>query len=835
MQYSLLILIVAVGVGAFNGIRQASRAATANFGLFNQEVSGTSDFIIEPLSSSIQDQQLESLRSLSLNPDWHFVPVIEGVAAVLDDNLKPAYQVRLLGVDPISLMNLPGQVGRVDFTKSGETWQDPLSGEHNVWIGPSAADRLSLAEDETISMLCSGEIVQVRIHKILEDSRNQIPDDLIIGDIPIIQSVLNRPGELDRVEVMINRLDRRDSKTYLDKLEEQLGNGIPAGLRVSPTINRAGERAAMTSAFRLNLSILSLIAMLVGAYLILQALDASVIRRRSEIATLRSMGLGQDLLFLSFMLESLFIGVLGSTMGIGLGYLLAWGAIGTIEDTVNAIYFSTSVNALQLTKTDVFTGVALGTVFSLFAGWLPARDAMQTPPAQILTREDWSPGFFWLRKPHAGILFLIFGVLTLFLPPIELPGDSRISIGGFITAGVWILGAALLSGQVLVLISGWVQKGFSHPVPRIALSRLKDGSSRHRLAVAGLVVAVGMVTGMFQMTNSFRDTIRKWFDIRFQADLYLSERGVSGAASSVNGIAPSVLQTLLEHEAIEYADVFYKTSVRINDGITYLAGVDLDSWTQRIAQIWIREPGSLKPLPDCEPALISEAFARRFDILDGGSVTIQTINGMKRISPIGVYADYGNEFGTATVDITKWKEWIGSERATNISLFLKSGTTINTLQDQLRLKYPGLEIRNQQELKQAVISIFNQTFSSTVALNSIGLIVALFGLSLGLFAIFDESSRTWSVLKHLGFSKLQLILIAGLEGGGISLAAWLCGTLLGMSVGVLLIYFINVQSFSWTLLWSSQIPQILLFGGVLVLFGFLCGCASSALWHSRKK
>lgn len=831
-QYSLLILIVAIGVGAFNGIRQASRAAIENFGLFNQAVSGTSDFIIESHASSIKETELEGLRSLSANPDWHSVPVIEGVGVTLAKNGDPAFQIRLLGLDPISLMNLPGQVGRVDFINTGSSWYDSLSGERHVWMGPSAAQRLLVKEGAEVSILTGGRKAVFTLRKVLEDPQEQIPDNLVIGDIPTIQRLLGRDGELDRIEVMIDQLARRDDNAYLAQLEAKIKDGLPSGLRMLPTINRAAERASMTSAFRLNLSILSLIAILVGAYLILQALDASVIRRRSEIAILRSMGVSQNLLFVSFLIESIFIGLLGSILGIGVGHILAIGAVGTIEDTVNAIYFSTAVDALALNRGDVFIGLIIGVFFSLIAGWLPARDAMLTPPAQILTRDDWSPGFLWLRKPHTGLALILLGTLVALLPPLELEGGAKVSLGGFLASGAWILGAALLSGQLMVWLSGLFQKLFSHPVPRIALSRLRDGSSRHRLAVAGLVIAVGMVTGMIQMTNSFRDTIRTWFDIRFQADLYVSERAVSGSS---NGIAPDILQSLTQHESVEYADLFHKTKVKAGEHITYLAGVNLDAWNNRIEQIWIKKPGSLQLVENCEPALVSEAFARRFHVLDGGSVSIQTIDGIKKVSPIGIYADYGNEFGTAAIDSNQWKAWTGSKRATNVSLFLKEGYSFNSVRDELRLVFPGLEIRNQKELKSVVIGIFNQTFSSTVALNIIGLSVAFLGLALGLFAIFDESYRTWAILKQLGLSKTQFILIAGIEGCGISLAAWLSGTLLGLAIGMLLIFVVNVQSFGWTLMWSSQALYLLFFGCILLIFGFLCGCASAAFWHSKKR
>ena len=43
----------------------------------------------------------------------------------------------------------------------------------------------------------------------------------------------------------------------------------------------------MSSAFRLNLTILSCLALMVGTFFILQSMEASIIRRRGEIAILR--------------------------------------------------------------------------------------------------------------------------------------------------------------------------------------------------------------------------------------------------------------------------------------------------------------------------------------------------------------------------------------------------------------------------------------------------------------------------------------------------------------------------------------------------------------------
>ena len=834
-HYLLLVGIVAVGVGAFNGIRQASRSASANFGLFNQAVSGRSDFLIESPSQRLGPEQLSSLGRLASDPDWHLVPVIEGSVTSLDESGQPASQLRLIGLDLLALANLPSIIDDpIEFAEEESTWHEWLGSARDVWIGRDAAIKLGVEQGDSFSILASGRVMEVSVRKVLGQNDSNLGDDLVLGDLPTVQNLLSRPGEINRVEVVLRRSDMREDRDYLEQIRKRLSKDLPVGMRLSATENRAADRAAMTAAFRLNLTILSLIAILVGAYLILQALDAAVVRKRTEIATLRSLGVNRRILFFIFILEAGVIGVLGSLLGIGVGYLLALGSIGMLTDTVNALYFATSMEALALTWTDCITGLGIGVFFSLLAGWLPARDAMSTPPAQVLSKGDWSPGFDWLSNPKTGICLLLFGALALLPPPFLMEGGSNMPVGGFLAAGSWILGAALLSGQMLVLLARWLRPFCQGPVSRLACSRLRDGSSRHRLAVAGLVVAVGMVTGMFQMVDSFRGTIREWFDVRFQAELYVSEKGVSGAGN-VNGIDPSIMKELLEDPAIEYADVMYLCHARPNVGITLLAGVDMDAWTSRIRQIWLKKPGSLAPVENSEPALVSETFARRFEVLEGGAVELDTPAGKKLISPIGIFTDYGNEFGTAAVSIDSWKKWTGSDRPINASLYLKDGVALDETKDRLRLAFPGLEVRNAQELRQVALGIFEQTFQATSALNAIGLCVAFAGLLLGLLSIFDESTRTWTTLRHLGFSNRQFVLSAGLEGAGIALAALICGAIAGLAMGWLLIFVINVQSFGWTLLWRIPYLDFLRFGVLLILIGFASGCASAFYWNLKNR
>lgn len=828
ISYLTLVCIIALGVGAFNGIRQASRAAAANFGLFNEAVSGRSDFILQGIAGQpLNHKQLQALVSLTHAQDWHLLPVIEGNATYVDPASADLVPLRLIGLDLIALGNVPefnelGLSFSASQSEDSEKWYQWLQPTAGFWVTHALAERLQLENESQLPLMAGGRLQSIAIAGQLGDDGSDLPDDLMIADILTLQKFLGRAQNLDRVEVLLaDRTLAAEPKAFKD-FEQRLRKQLPAEVELQAAADRLAERASMTSAFRLNLSILSLIALLVGAYLILQALDAAIVRRREELATLRSLGVGTRSLFTLVLLEACILGLLGSLLGLGLGHLLASVVVYGLSDTINTLYFATAAQAIELTSGDAWIAFALGLGFSSVAGVLPARDAMLTPPAQILARGDWSPGFFWLRSRLLSLSLFGLGILCLLIPPQQIAGGAKMPLGGFLAAALWISAFALIGGQCLVYLARAMQKLSSSPVWQLAMSRLADGSSRHRLALAGLVVAVGMVSGMLQLVGSFRGTIQTWFEVRFEADLYLSERGAQGAGSSA-GIRPEVLQALELLPELNFADTLYMTRVQAPIGVTQLMGVDFAFWQHQKAQIWLQAPGTLPAVAGVEPALVSESFARRFDCLEGGVITFETASGLQRITPIGIFADYGSELGTAVVDIPIWKAWTRQNQALNTSLYLKPSSDSRSIRDRLRLQFPALDVRNNHELQAYALSIFEQTFQVTRALNVIGLFVACVGLLLGLLALFEECRMTWRTLTFMGFSRREIIGVGALEGAGLSLAGWLSGTLLGLLLGWLLVAVINVQSFGWTLIWHVPVWQFLFFGLALIFVGLFCG------------
>ena len=155
-------------------------------------------------------------------------------------------------------------------------------------------------------------------------------------------------------------------------------------------------------------------------------------------------------------------------------------------------------------------------------------------------------------------------------------------------------------------------------------------------------------------------------------------------------------------------------------------------WGEEARQIWLKKPGELNPVSGAEPALISETCSSVRCVV-GWSGGVGNTGRFTKVSPFGIFCDYGNEFGMAAISSDVWVEWTGANRPINAGLFLDNVSKVQETRDRLRIAYPGLDIRNEKELRNVALGIFEQTFQATNALSLIGLAVAFAGLLLGYF------------------------------------------------------------------------------------------------------
>ncbi|MGH6638664.1 MAG: ABC transporter permease, partial [Polaromonas sp.] len=268
---------------------------------------------------------------------------------------------------------------------------------------------------------------------------------LAVMDIAAAQDLFDKAGQLTRIDVRLKA--GSDPRSFVDSL--QLAPNITA---TAP--GDAAERVSnLSRAYRVNLTVLALVALFTGAFLVFSVLSLSVAKRAQQFALLGVLGLtGRERLQL-VLAESLLLGLAGSALGIALGSALAALALRLLGGDLGGGYFAGVAPALQWNGWAALVYGVLGVVAAGVGGWWPARAAQRLPPAQTLKGLGLATGAGtgrWLS-----IVLIAAGALLALVPPLfGIPLAAYVSVGlllvGGITALPWLI--ALLYDR----LSPWV-------------------------------------------------------------------------------------------------------------------------------------------------------------------------------------------------------------------------------------------------------------------------------------------------------------------------------------------------------------------------------------------
>src|SRR5439155_1444392 len=232
--------------------------------------------------------------------------------------------------------------------------------------------RLGLARGDTLTIRVTGAARPVTLIGWLEprDALSaQALERLLVTDIATAQELARARGRLTRIDLIV--ADDAAGRALLQRIRDAL----PSGAAIVSAGARAETVASMTAAFTLNLTALSLLALVVGMFLIYNTMTFSVLQRRPLIGMLRALGVTRGEVFALVVVEALVVGVVGTAAGLGLGLGLAHGLLGLVTRTINDLYFVLSVREVSLTGPALARSVLLGVGATLAAALAPAAEA----------------------------------------------------------------------------------------------------------------------------------------------------------------------------------------------------------------------------------------------------------------------------------------------------------------------------------------------------------------------------------------------------------------------------------------------------------------------------
>lgn len=803
-KFALLISIVALGSGSFLAIGLANRAAATSFDTFAQTVSGRSHITVTSSTGALNFRDLQAVRIALLDTEATLVPqlVANGRLVTRSESSiqKPETSFTFIGIDLLAASNfLIRQNANDSFIEGISRPDSPRDEGYPFYSEATTARHFGWELSQRATFVFGDELVELEWTRSIPrlEKTQETESRVLVMDWNKLAELVNRPEQTDRLDILF--IDERDRSVEIEKALALLEQDNPGHWVIETQDQRQQAGATMTQALRMNLRALSALSLLVAICLVFQAMDSTIARRQGEIAVLHSVGVSASTTRLLWLSDAALIGIIGGGAGILLGGIMARFSTSLVSETVNQLYHRTSNTGFSLNTTEIMVAWSLSIAACIAAGWWPARQAANASVIETLRQGAKRSLYSRSIYIYATVLLSILAWISLHIPPLAAENGHAIPVGGYALA-LLLIGATTCLGCVLLESFGLVANPFGghFPVLRLAFSQFRKPVTRHRLALSGVTISVGMTASMALMIGSFETTVRAWIHSALNADLYIQSRA-SESMHSQTRLNPETVADILADATIVESGRILKTSLRIDRLTTTLIGFDTEYLHRNDHTTWLQKPDNLLDLKSGHTALINETFAHRFSKSVGDSARFNTSIGPVSLTIIGVFADYGNEGGSIGIDSKRYIEITGERAPVGLALHLEDPSNADATIRRITERYPGLKVMSNRWLREESLRIFNHVFSITYALEILGLIIAVAGLGSMLASLLLERRNEIGAMIRLGLSPRQLSKTILCEGLALSALGTFNGLVLGSLLGLVLVFIINRQSFGWTL------------------------------------
>ena len=814
-QAGLALLGVALGVAVVVAIDVANESARRAFVLATQSIVGRATHQIVGGPNGVSEEVYRRLRLTG--KVRALAPVVESDVAATD---YPGRIFHVLGVDAFAeapfrpYLSSAGAAPDNDFLAF---LIQPATG----LIAADTARQLGLDIGDRLNIRVGTQHQFITLVGLLDpndSSSASAVENLLITDIATAQEILGLVGQLSRIDVLAP-----EGKTG-QKLLATIRQLLPAGVEVLSSRGRSQAIEQMTRAFHLNLTALSLLALIVGVFLIYNTMTFSVVQRRSLLGLLRIQGVTRREIFLLVLGEAVLIGGVGTVGGLGLGILLSQGLVQLVTRTITDLYFVLTVRELALTPVVLGKGMLLGIGASLLAALRPAWEATATPPRVTLQRSSLET-----RARQTAPRTMLLGLLALAagLGGLWLSGTNLLLSFGSLF-GV-LLGCVLMTPLTTVGCIRLLQpvlNAWGGTLGRLCGRSVVATLSRTAVAIAALMVAVSVTVGVGIMVQSFRQTVVRWLESSLHADVYIAPPSLI-ARRSDSTLDPALVQRLASAPDIARVNTYRGLQVESRLGLTQLVALDLAERSYDAFTFIAGEPQAIWPTFQNEAAvIISEPYAYRHELSLNDTLQLRTDRGVHSFRVVGIFTDYGSDQGIVMMSRHTYDQWWQDTKISSLGVYAEPNVDVDRLVESLR-RLAGAEhevlIRSNRTLREASLKIFDRTFTITTVLHLLTTVVAFVGVLSALMALQLERARELGVLRATGYTPGQIWGLMTSQTGLMGLIAGLLAVPVGVGLALILVLVINRRSFGWTLQIEIA-PEVLVQAiGMAVVAALLAG------------
>ncbi len=586
-----------------------------------------------------------------------------------------------------------------------------------------------------------------------------------------------RPGfERDRVRRQVRALlARREVRAEVKTPEEE-----------------ARSSQQVMSGMQAGFTLCGLGALVVGMFLVYNALSVSVAERRHEIGILRSVGATRRQVRGLFAGEAALLGLMGAVLGVPAGLGLAYLALEPMKGVLGEVFRTLEANQVEWTLDTVVIAGGAGMITALLASLVPAFRASGEEPAVAVRRIPPNPTWSFRLAQLAASLALLGGGVAAIVFRHELPGRLG-THGGLV---VVLLGALLATPLLAAGAARLVQpvaRRFLGLAGRLAADNLVRAPGRTGLVIAALAAGVCLVVQTAGTIRSNRDAVRTWVDQYLAADLTVTAGSPVSAAGQSQVMEPDLGKAItgLDPEAVAAAlPTRYRHLPYRDTRILLVAGE-----AGRFAEV---NHGRQPEVPDLDlyremsrrpgTVLVSENFAALHGVGPGDAFTVSGV----RLHVLGTVVDYSWNHGTVFMDWQDYRRrFADTDRRVDVfDVYLKPGPDdradprrIEAVRERVLRRLgadKGLVVLTHAELQKHISDVIERLYAIAYGQQVIVGVVAALGVVTALLISVLQRRRELGVLRAVGAARGQVVVSVLAEAALMGVI----GTVIGLVVGV---------------------------------------------------
>jgi putative ABC transport system permease protein len=831
------VLAVMLGVALAFSVQLINASALDEFSSAVRSVNGQPDLEVRAVQGSFDETVF---ARLARHPQVALAsPVLEFQGLALAGERQ--VPMRVIGIDALALPTIAPAL-MPQPRKNADRFAILAPG--HVFLNTAARNLLGLPVEATEGGAESVQLRSGRAWQRLEVAGHVAASGtaLAVMDIAAAQDLFDKLGRLSRVDLRL--APGTDRAAFIASL--QGSPGWPAGLQFAEPGDAAERVSNLSRAYRVNLTVLALVALFTGAFLVFSVLALSVAKRAQQFALLGVLGLTPRERLRLVLLESLVLGLIGSAAGLALGTALAALALRVLGGDLGGGYFEGVAPALHWSTASALLYGGLGVIAALVGGWWPARAAEALPEAQTLKGLGAAPV---QTRSH----WLALGLIAASAALANMPAVGGIPIAAYLSVGCLLVGGITALPWLIALLYDRVAPVFSQRVlPMLAIERARRMRGTAAVAVSGVVASLSLAVALTVMVASFRDSVTRWLDVVLPADLYLratssGRSGNSGTQSSSDTatFSPAFVQALAQLPGVARTGTLRTRSLQLDPA---QPSVSLISRSL--------ESGAAQALPLVGPALpvpagqvgiyVSEPMVELYGAKPGdlfaplsSALGSSSGSGPAKFFVAGVWRDYARQFGAITMDARDFERVTGEREVSDVALWLAPGASegaVQTAVRELATRRVGasgesgsnIEISSVGQIRATSLRIFDRSFAVTYWLQAVAIAIGLFGIAASFSAQVLARRKEFGLLAHLGFTRRQVLAVVAGEGAAWTAIGAVAGLLLGLAVSVVLVKVVNPQSFHWTM--DLLVP----WGRLLILCAAVVAAGTVTAWMAGR-